>query len=206
MILLNGLLSFQFLSRGEIYLFHSMFRDKYGEESKEFSSWENDEENRILKNEKIPLEIKIPEGLYFHPPSTFDLENKTGSGEIAGIISSSPNDPNLYPLVRIFVIGGYQRIEKEKVKEEYEQILQFESQRGEIDTIEFLTEHTPENKTGWEGIFWSFFDLNRPHYCKTGFYFLNKHNGNYVILDIRENLIQSSFHEESIQLIIDSLK
>lgn len=205
-VFINSLLSFQFLSQAEIFLFHSMFRDKYGSENEDFSTWNLNQDTRTMKNEKIPMEFTIPEGMYFHSIESLKISEKTGSGLIAGVLSSSSADPNVYPYVRIFVIGGYQRLEKEKLKDEYEQILRFESERGEIDSIEFLVEEASESKRGWEGIFWSLFDLNRPHYCKSGFYLINKMNGNYVLLDIRENQIQSAFHEISIQQFIDSFK
>lgn len=206
LVFLNSLLSFQFLSQAEIFLFHSFFRDKYGSVDDEFSTWKLNEDTQTMRNEKIPMEFAIPKGLYFHPPGTLKFSEKTGSGQIAGILSSSSSDPNIYPYIRIFIIGGYQRIEKEKIREEYEQILRFESERGEIDSVEFLSEDGLQSRNNWEGVFWSLFDLQRPHYCKSGFYLINRMNGNYVLLDIRENQIQSADHEPQIQEFLDSLK
>jgi hypothetical protein len=205
-ILINGLLTFQSIALGEEYLFHSMFKDKYETSTEDFSKWNFNETTRILQNTSIPLEMKIPVGLFFHSPDSLSLKNKTGSGQIAGILSSSERDPNIYPYIRIFIISGYMAIDAGVVKTEYEQVLDFESQRGEIETIQFIDQHHPELHPNWEGFFWSFFDTMRPRYSKSGFYLIGIKNGKHIVLDIRENKTEINFHEDVIQTTIDSIK
>ena len=205
-ILINGLLTFQVLSNTEILIFHYMFREKYSEETEDFTKWDFDEKRNMIRNTSIPLEFTIPRGLFFHNPKDLSYKDKTGSGQIVGIFSSSEKDPNIYPYIRIFIVGGYKVIEQSIVKEEYSQVLEFESQRGEIESIKMLGENKSENHKTWEGFFWTFFDLMRPRYSKAGFYLINMGNGNHVVLDIRENLIEDKFHEEVIENLLDSLK
>ena len=205
-ILVNGLLTFQGLSQGEIFFFHFMFKEKYATEKNQFTQWDINTKDRIIRNTEIPLEITLGEGLYFHSIENLDLKEKTGSGEISGIISSAEKDPNAYPYIRIFIIDNYRLIDENTIKTEFEDILNFESKRGDLDSIQFLSEHSLENRNDWKGLFWSFFDLQRPHYCKAGFYFFNLKNGNTVILDIREGLLENSFHEENIQKTLESFK
>ncbi len=205
-ILLNGLLTFQSIALGEEYLFHSLFKEKYESDSKELTEWIFQESSRHLTNKTIPLEIEIPTGLFFHSPESLSLKNKTGSGQIVGILSSSEKDPNIYPYIRIFVISGYRAINKATVQEEYEQVLEFESKKGEMENIEFLQTHTPDNHPRWEGSFWKYFDRLRPRYTKSGFYLINMGNGIHLVLDIRENINENNFHEDIIQTTLDSFK
>jgi hypothetical protein len=205
-ILINGLLTFQSIALGEEYLFHSLFREKYEIESKEYTEWVFQENSKLLTNKAIPLEIQVPTGLFFHSIENLSLKNKTGSGQIAGILSSSEKDPNIYPYIRIFVISGYRAINTSTIKEEYEQVLEFESKKGEMENLEYLQAHTPDNQPTWEGSFWKFFDRLRPRYTKSGFYLIKKGNGVHLVLDIRENITENTFHEEIIQNTLDSFK
>ncbi|HNH57806.1 MAG TPA: hypothetical protein PK153_23600, partial [Leptospiraceae bacterium] len=80
-----------------------------------------------------------------------------------------------------------------------------EKHQGNMEEIKNLGERLhPERK--WQGNFWTFYDIIRPRYSKTGFYIYPLKEGSYLILDITENLVDKQFHENEIEEIITSIQ
>ncbi|ASV09426.1 hypothetical protein B2G50_13445 [Leptospira interrogans serovar Canicola] len=100
MILTGGLLSFKILQQGEILTSYFLLKPTW--EQKELTNWEYNLESRVLRNSNIQIQLSLPEDFYFHNPKNLTLKDQTGTGQIAGIISSSETDPNRYPSIRIF--------------------------------------------------------------------------------------------------------
>ena len=189
-IFVNGLLTFKYLQFSEMYLFNRSFQDKY---------------ESILTNTIIPIRLILPKEFYFHNPKDLKMKEKTGTGQIAGILSSGENNPNRYPLVRLFYVPEFIKADLETIKEEYNSILEFEKHQGNMEEIKNLGEHIhPEKK--WQGNFWAFYDILRPRYSKTGFYIYHLKNGGFLILDITENLVENQFHENEIEEILKSIE
>lgn len=200
----NGLVTFKSLQSAEIFLFNRTFKDKYGEMDKNLDNWEYSEEKRTLHNADIPLTLKIPEGMFFFNPKDLKIKEKTGSGQIAGILSSNEKDPNLYPYVRIFYVTGLTKATIPAIKEEYQSILDFEAHQGNIEEIKDQGNHVfPDRK--WEGNFWTFYDVLRPRYSKTGFYIIPLQTGGYLIIDLKENLQEKEYHEKEVLEILNSV-
>ena len=74
-----------------------------------------------------------------------------------------------------------------------------------MEEIKNLGEH-PHSEKKWQGNFWTFYDILRPRYSKTGFYIYPLKDGSYLIIDITENLVENQFHENEIEEIIKSIK
>lgn len=204
-IFVNGLLTFKYLQFSEIYLFNRSFENKYDTQEKDLTQWSYDEPTRTLKNESLSLSLKLPKDYFFHNPKTLTMKEKTGSGQIAGILSSAETDPNRYPLVRLFFIPQLIKVDPNTIKEEYISILDFEKHQGNREEIKNLGEHLhPEKK--WQGNFWTFYDIIRPRYSKTGFYIYPLKDESYMIIDITENLIENQFHENEIEEILKSIQ
>lgn len=203
-IFINGLLSFKYLQYSEIFLFNKSLESKYQNETKDFTNWKFDEATRILSNEDIPLKIKLPTEYIFHNPKDLQIKEKTGTGQVAGILSSSP-DPNRYPLVRFFYVEPLINIEPSAVKEEVFNILNFEKTQGNIEEIKLLGDHIFEPKK-WQGTFWTFYDIIRPRYSKTGFYIYTLKDGSSIVISITENLVEGKYHEDSIVEILSSIE
>jgi hypothetical protein len=204
-IFLNGLFSFKFLQYSEIYLFNRNLNSKYQVGAKDFSNWKNEKSSPVYTNEEIPLEFTLPEEFSFHNPKNLELKEKTGTGHMAGIISSSQNDPNRYPLIRIFYIEKFVNLESNVLKEEFDSILEFEKTQGNMEEIRFLGNHTHPTKK-WSGNFWTFYDIIRPRYSKIGYYLIPQEDGSTILINIIENLVENKYHEEKIEEILNSIK
>ncbi len=204
-IFVNGLLTFKYLQFSEMYLFNRSFQDKYDTNEKDFTQWSYDDKTRTLKSETLALTLKLPKDYFFHNPKNLTMKEKTGSGQIAGILSSAETDPNRYPLIRLFYIPVFIKVDQNTIKEEYTSILDFEKHQGNREEIKNLGEHIhPEKK--WQGNFWTFYDIIRPRYSKTGFYIYQLKDESYLIIDITENLVENQFHENEIEEVLKSIK
>ncbi|HNH58128.1 MAG TPA: hypothetical protein PK153_25220, partial [Leptospiraceae bacterium] len=122
-IFVNGLLTFKYLQFSEIYLFNRSIQTKYNEHEMDLSQWSFSEETRILKNETLRLTLKLPKDFFFHNPKDLKMKEKTGTGQIAGILSSSQVDPNRYPLVRIFFVPEFIKVDSTTIREEYSSLI-----------------------------------------------------------------------------------
>lgn len=204
----NALLSFMALQKLEVITAYYLFRSRFQFQEVDLSDWNWEEESRILTNRSLPLKAKIPLGLYFHNPKHLNLREKTGAGQIAGILSSSEKDPNIYPLVRIFFIPVYLMVSVEQIREEFIRYNEFLVQQGDIEEVNEIQpnrDFTYNGKIPPNG-FWTFYDVLRPRYSKTGFYFMESANGSKVILHIIENLEKGKFHEPVIQDFLNDLR
>jgi hypothetical protein len=203
-IFINGLLTFKYLQYSEIFLFNKSLESKYQNEAKDFTNWKFDEKTRMLSNEDIPLKLKLPTEFVFHNPKDLEIKEKTGTGQVAGILSSSA-DPNRYPLIRLFYVEPLINIEPAAIKEEVFNILNFEKTKGNIEEIKLLGEHIFEEKK-WTGNFWTFYDIIRPRYSKTGFYVYTLKDGSSIVISIMENLVEGKYHEATIEEILSSIE
>jgi hypothetical protein len=209
MVLLgNGLLSFVVLQKIEVFTAYHIFKSRFQFTEVDLSDWKLDEESSMLTNRSIPIKLKLPNNLYFHNPSDLGLKEKTGAGQIAGILSFSERDPNSYPFIRIFFFPVYVPVEDSIIKEEVIKYIQFQEKQGELEEVneiqpnrqfKFL-DRIPKNA------FWTFYDILRPRYAKTGYYFLESNTGSKVLLHITENLEKGQYHEPLIQDVLDSIQ
>lgn len=204
-IFVNGLLTFKYLQFSEVYLFNRSIQTKYNTHEKDLTEWKYTEETRILQNDTIGLSLKLPKEYFFHNPKDLKMTEKTGTGQIAGILSSSQTDPNRYPLIRLFWVPEYIKVDPSTIQEEYSSILDFEKHQGNMEEIKNLGEKNhPERK--WQGNFWTFYDVIRPRYSKTGFYIFPLKEGSFLIIDITENLVENQFHEKDIEEALMSIQ
>lgn len=167
MILTGGLLSFKILQQGEILTSYLLFKPTW--EQKELTNWEYNLESRILRNSNIQIQLSLPEDFYFHNPKNLTLKDQTGTGQIAGIISSSETDPNRYPSIRIFYFPE-PFLEIDKIKPEFVKFLDLSVNQGEMVEVHELGEENFEKRM--DGVFWTYYDNLRPRYAKTGFLLL----------------------------------
>lgn len=207
LLLSNGLLSFVALQKMEIFTAYTLFKSRFQFTEVDLSGWEWKENNRELSNLSIPIRLKVPEQMYFHNPKDLGLKESTGSGQIAGILSSSDHDPNSYPFVRIFFFPAHIPVNESEIKEEVLKFIDFQEKQGEMEEI---NEIQPNRDIKFYGriptnAFWTFFDIIRPRYAKTGFYFLQAPSGSKVLLHITENLVKGEYHEQNIQDILQSI-
>ncbi|TGM97555.1 hypothetical protein [Leptospira dzoumogneensis] len=201
-ILASGLISFKSLQKAEIFVAYSMFKPDF--EQKDLSRWNYIEENRTLHNEDLKLSIHLPEDFYFHNPQNLNMEEKTGIGQIAGIISSSDSDPNRYPAIKIFFVP-FRFDDESELLSEFKKFLDLQVQRGDIQELNELEREVFEDR--YYGTFWTFYDVLRPRYAKTGMFFLAKHKQPYsLVFIIDESLIKGRRHEESVEKILSSVK
>lgn len=203
-LFVNGLLTFKYLQFSEVYLFNRTFEEKYVTNKIDLTQWIYDESTRTLKNQAIPITLKLPKDYFFHNPKDLQMKEKTGTGQIAGILSSAETDPNRYPFVRLFYVPLYIKVDVNTIHDEYTTILDFEKHQGNIEEIKNLGEHI-HNEKKWSGNFWTFYDILRPRYSKTGFYIYTLKDGSFLILDITENLVDQQFHETGIEEILNSI-
>ncbi len=202
-IFINGLLSFKYLQYSEIFLFNKSLESKYSNEKKDFSNWELDEKTNIATNKDVPIQILKPEGFYFHNPKDLKQDESTGTGQILGIITDSIK-VNSYPQIRLFYVEALVNVELDILKDEFEKILNFEKSQGQMEEIKYLGENEFEKK--WKGHFWTFYDVIRPRYSKTGFYLLKLNDGASVVITVTENLVEKEYHEEKILEMLNSIK
>jgi len=202
-IFMIGLLTFYYLQANEKFLFYYFNQSKYGELEKDFTNWTYDKATRTLSNADIPLTCKLPEEFVFYNPKDLDLKDKTGAGQIAGILSTGAVDPNLYPFVRIFYLPKNLNMDKEQIRLEFSKLLEVGVNRGEFEELKELGAK-PFSPKNWDGYFWVYFDPLRPRHAKTGFYLVNLPLGGRLVLHLTEN-VTKEFHEPKIKEILESI-
>lgn len=205
LILLNGMFTFKALQMGELFLFNLSYYNKYNLDGPDVSLWKWDEKTRTLTHESIGFKAILPEGYFFHNPENLKLEEKAGAGKLLGAISSSSVDPNTYPFLRFFYLPLNVRSEIGEIAEEYNKFLEFELNRGEIESLQSLGASKLDKKN-WAGHFWIFYDFLRPRNAKSGFYLIPLSDGSHIVLAIRETLSEKDAHEPDVQSMLDSLQ
>ncbi|PJZ31330.1 hypothetical protein [Leptospira kmetyi] len=202
MVLTGGLLSFKVLQQAEILTSYLLFKPTW--EQKELTNWSYDSESRILKNSDIQVQLTLPEDFYFHNPKNLTLKDQTGTGQIAGIISSSETDPNRYPSIRIFYFPE-PFLEIDKIKPEFGKYLDLAVNQGEMVEVHELGEENFEKRM--DGVFWTYYDNLRPRYAKTGFFIASGDKlPDSFLFHISENLVKGKAHEEVVEKILQSFK
>lgn len=190
---------------GEMLLFHWSQLGKYSTEGPNLEEWKWEEEKRKISHSSIQFEAKLPEGFFFHNAKDLKMDIKTGAGKLLGVISSSADDPNTYPYLKIFYLPVTVRVDGTALVDEYQSFLDFELNRGEIESLQNIGKQSfaPQN---WEGNFWIFYDYLRPRNAKSGFYILPQKDGSHLLLAIRETLLENAPHEKEIQEILESIR
>ncbi|TGN00937.1 hypothetical protein [Leptospira yasudae] len=202
MVLTGGLLSFKALQQAEILTSYLLFKPTW--EQKELTNWSYDSESRTLKNSDIQVQFSLPEDFYFHNPKNLTLKDQTGTGQIAGIISSSEIDPNRYPSIRIFYFPE-PFLEIDKIKPEFLKFLDLAINQGEMIEVHELGEENFEKRM--DGVFWTYYDNLRPRYAKTGFFIASGDKlPDSFLFHISESLVKGRTHEEAVEKILQSFK
>ncbi|PJZ56299.1 hypothetical protein [Leptospira barantonii] len=202
MVLTGGLLSFKALQQAEILTSYILFKPTW--EQKELTNWSYDSESRVLKNADIQIQLTLPEDFYFHNPKNLTLKDQTGTGQIAGIISSSETDPNRYPSVRIFYFPE-PFLEIDKIKPEFGKYLDLAINQGEMVEVHELGEENFEKRM--DGVFWTYYDNLRPRYAKTGFFISSGDKlPDSFLFHISESLVKGRTHEEAVEKLLQSFK
>ncbi len=207
LFLANGMLSFYILQRFEILTSYHLFKSRFQFHEVDLSDWKWQEESRTLTNRSIPIQLRVPEGMFFHDPRNLRIKEKTGIGQIAGILAYSEKDPNSYPYVRVFFFPVYVAVSPSQIREEMIRFNEFLIRQGEIEDV---NEIQPNREFLFRGkippnAFWTFYDILRPRFSKTGYYLLESVTGSRILLHITENLEKGAYHEPVVQEILDSL-
>ncbi|GBF51386.1 hypothetical protein LPTSP4_29220 [Leptospira ryugenii] len=199
----TSLVSFKALQSVEIVSSYLLFKNKFKFEEVDVNNWVVQDRN--YWNEEIHLGFTLPEEFIFFKASDLSLENQTGVGQIAGIIGSSEQDPNRYPFIRMFYFPAYVPFEIEEANRDISEFLRIQVSKAEIEDLQ---EIVLEDKTilNLGSKYWTFFDLLRPRYAKTGFLLLENNRHDKILLHITENLEKDQVHEEGILSILKSLR
>ncbi len=201
LILGNGLLSFRGLQGVEIVSSYFLFKNKYKFEEVDLNKWEK-KENQYW-NEEIKVGFNLTEEFIFYLPKDLELENKTGAGQIAGLIGSSDTDPNRYPFIRLFFFPSYVPFELDQAVQEVSLLLKMQVSKQEIEDLqEIVTQEKTIVNIGSK--FWTFYDSLRPRYAKTGFILIETLNHDKILMHITENLEKGQDHEPGIETILKS--
>lgn len=202
LILSNVLITFKGLQATEIFSAYLLFRNKYKFEEKNLDNWEQN--GSRFWNEEIEFGFKLPEEFYFFKPKDLGLEQKTGAGQIAGVIASSEIDPNRYPSIRIFFFPDYMGFKESDAQLEFSEYLKLQVNKDLMEDLQEI-----DQKENLESVlnskFYTFYDPLRPRYAKTGFIFLETPHHDKILLHITENLERGEIHETSIREILSSI-
>ncbi len=197
----NSLLSFRGLQAVEIMSSYLLFKNKYNFEEADLNNWVKNENS--YWNDEIKIGFTLNEEFVFYFPKDLELENKTGAGQIAGLIGSSDNDPNRYPFIRLFYFPAYVPFELEEATQEISLLLKMQVSKQEIEDLqEIVTEEKSLPNLGNK--FWTFYDSLRPRYAKTGFILIQNLSHDKILLHITENLEKGQSHEAGIEKILQS--
>lgn len=199
--LTTALLTFQILQFGEWTLFHLQI--KLNQKKIEISPQNWSIEGKTITNKDLPLVLHLSENMFFHKPSQ-TLGESRNTGSLVGIISNSDSDPSIYPYIKIYFVPSISYADIETISREFEKYLEFEKNQGDIESLQSIGAHTLKNKH--KGKFWIFYDNLRPKNAKAGFYLILLKNGDTLILELREKLLEDSFHVSEIQEILDKME
>lgn len=204
-ILVNALVSFQFLQTGEVLLFQKLVQNKLIANQQDYLQWSFDKVNRLLSNSKIPLYLKLPTGLFFHNPKNLTQKDKTGMGQLVGVISTGDErDPNIYPYIRLFILSSHLSARQQLLHSEFGKYLTFLKSRGEISEINYLGTANHAKKK-WSGEFWTFYDKLRPRYAKIGYYTMKLDSKKILLIEIMDNLTKNHPHTKRIETVLESI-
>ncbi|EOQ88980.1 hypothetical protein LEP1GSC202_1064 [Leptospira yanagawae serovar Saopaulo str. Sao Paulo = ATCC 700523] len=200
----NALISFKALQGAEIYSAYLLFKNKYHIEEKDLNKWEITNNNDYW-NEELQIGFTLPEGMFFYKPEDLTLENKTGVGQIAGLLSFSDHDAERYPFVRIFYFPDYVGFQKEQAIQEFSEFLKIQVSKGDIEDLQEIQQKEIQDFI-LVSKFWTFYDLMRPRYSKTGFMIFENANHDKLLLHITENLEKGEIHEQVIREFLSSIR
>ncbi|WP_167881436.1 hypothetical protein [Leptospira biflexa] len=204
LVVSNALISFKSLQGAEIFSAYLLFKNKYQIEEKDLNKWTLTNNNQYW-NEELQFGFTLPEGMFFYKPEDLTLENKTGVGQIAGLLSFSDHDAERYPFVRIFYFPDYVGFEKNQAIQEFSEFLQIQVSKGDIEDLQEIQQTEVEDFI-LVSKFWTFYDLMRPRYSKTGFMILENSNHDKLLLHITENLEKGEIHEQVIREFLASIR
>ncbi|MDF3822099.1 hypothetical protein P3G55_19495 [Leptospira sp. 96542] len=203
LILANALISFRALQGAEILSAYMLFKNKYQFEEKNLNEWQNN--GNKFWNSELEFGFELAEDFYFFNPSDLSFEEKTGAGQIAGLIASSDTDAERYPFIRIFYFPDYLGFTKEQAFGEFSSFLNIQTNKGILEDLqEIQQKEVIPNVVGSH--FWTFYDPFRPRYAKTGFIVIETPKHDKILLHITENLEKDEIHEEGIRKILSSIR
>ncbi|MCG6147220.1 hypothetical protein LFX15_02870 [Leptospira levettii] len=200
----NAFISFKALQGAEVLSAYLLFKNKYQIEEKNLNNWVITNEKEHW-NEELQFGFTLPEGMFFYKPDDLTLENKTGVGQIAGLLSFSDHDAERYPFVRIFYFPDYVGFQKDQAIQEFSEFLKIQVSKGDIEDLQEIQQKEIEEFI-LVSKFWTFYDLLRPRYSKTGFMIIETNNHDKLLLHITENLEKGEIHESVIREFLASIR
>ncbi|MCW7491499.1 hypothetical protein ND861_02405 [Leptospira sp. 2 VSF19] len=200
----NALIAFKALQGAEVLSAYLLFKNKYQIEEKDLNHWEITDNNQYW-NEELQFGFTLPEGFYFFKPEDLTMENKTGAGQIAGLLAFSDHDAERYPFVRIFYFPDYLGFQENQAVAEFSEFLKIQVSKGDIEDIQEIQQKELEPFI-LTSKFWTFYDLLRPRYAKTGFILVDTPNHDKLLLHITENLEKGEIHEQGIREFLSSIR
>ncbi|MCZ8154889.1 MAG: hypothetical protein O9264_02140 [Leptospira sp.] len=201
LLLGTSLLSFRGLQYVEVASAYILFKNKYSFEEVDLNKWEQKES--FYWNEEIKVGFTLTEDFILFLPKDLELEEKTGAGQIAGIIGSSDTDPNKYPFIRMFYFPAYVPFEIQEAIQEFSALLKMQVSKQEIEDLqEIVSDEKSILNIGSK--FWTFYDTLRPRYAKTGFILVENLHHDKLLLHITENLEKGQNHEAGIESLLKS--
>ncbi|MBM9590509.1 hypothetical protein JWG41_08660 [Leptospira sp. 201903075] len=200
----NALISFKALQGAEVLSAYLLFKNKYQIEEKDLNGWTVTENNQYW-NDELQFGFTLPEGFYFFKPENLTMENKTGAGQIAGLLAFSDHDAERYPFVRIFYFPDYLGFQENQAISEFSEFLKIQVSKGDIEDIQEIQQKELEPFIVTSK-FWTFYDLLRPRYAKTGFILVETSNHDKLLLHITENLEKGEIHEQGIREFLASIR
>ncbi len=200
----NGIITFRAMQGFEILASYILYKNKYPFPETKANEWVQ-KENGFYWNPAISIGFTLPEEGYFFRPEDLGLADKTGIGQLAGVIGSSDSDPNRYPSVRIFFLPSFIKFSKEEADREMFEYLKTKVSKQEIEDLQEITvkEEIFEN-VGYR--FWTFYDSLRPRFAKTGYILVETPNSDSVLLQITENLEKGKDHEPWMESLLGSIR
>ena len=171
-------------------------------------SWEGiDPDGRqflILRRGKPVLKLNVPEGVFFHGPD----KKKPGldypePGIPTAFLSSSQDDPEVFPAVWIFLLGD-EEYEAEGFKGDFNMFLGYKKNTGEITRVNFLGKKEFRLQgIVMSGLFWEYTSLSGLN-SVTGLYLLKTKEANFIL--IVHDLPQEGFpHHTKILQILEGI-
>ncbi|EMJ88264.1 hypothetical protein [Leptospira meyeri] len=200
----NALIAFKALQGAEVLSAYLLFKNKYQIEEKDLNDWVIKDNNQYW-NEELQFGFTLPQGFYFFKPEDLSLENKTGAGQIAGLLAFSDQDAERYPFVRIFYFPDYLGFQENQAIAEFSEFLKIQVSKGDIEDIQEIQQKELEPSIVTSK-FWTFFDLLRPRYAKTGFILVETSNHDKLLFHITENLEKGEIHEQGIREFLSSMR
>ena len=197
--------------RFTLYAAHWIRQERVLREYRRTYQWRAEAERRVLAVRGAPaLELRVPEDLFFHDPSSFSLGYRNPSAGVpVAVLSANREDPTIAPVIILFDLGtGAGDEVLEGMLASLRRLLGHLGNTSHLSDLERRGARAlkpPAVSFPMDGLFWSYTEIATTRSMQTGVYIFQAGERRFQVF-VREPIFSGFQHHPDVMYLLQNIK